>query len=126
MTERKDGVVLKRSQTIFKRGDLLLFFSIAAIACTLLALTLLPRAQGGSVIVKSNGRTQAEYPLSQDRTVELHSESGGHNVLVIEDGCAYITEASCPDKLCIHSGRISETGQTLICLPNRLSIIISD
>lgn len=30
--------------------------------------------------------------------------------------------ADCPDKLCIHQGKISHTGETIACLPNRVTV----
>ena len=52
------------------------------------------------------------------------SSNGGTNVLVIEDHKASITEADCPDKLCIHQGQIWGAGQMIVCLPNRLTVTI--
>jgi hypothetical protein len=36
-----------------------------------------------------------------------------------------MTEASCPDQLCIYQGAIDDNGGTIICLPNAV-IITSD
>ncbi len=115
---------MKKSQNLFKKSDLLLFISVLLVSLGLMALTLLPKPAGKRAVVKQNGETVGEYGLYEDVEVCFSSETGGHNLLVIEDGCAYIKDASCPDKLCMHSGRISESSETLICLPNRLSVVI--
>ena len=117
---------MKKSQALLKRSDLLLLLSVVTVAVLLFAVMLVTRTDGKKVTVKSNGETIGEYYLSQNQEIRLPSSSDEYNILVIEDGCAYIKDATCPDKLCIHQGRISETGQTLICLPNRLSVIISN
>jgi hypothetical protein len=37
-----------------------------------------------------------------------------------------VEEASCPDGLCKSMGRISMSGQSIICLPNKVVIEILD
>ena len=37
---------------------------------------------------------------------------------------AFLKEASCPDHLCINMGRIRKTGQSIICLPNKVTVEI--
>ena len=43
---------------------------------------------------------------------------------MIRDGKADVTEADCPDKLCVLQGKISRSGQTIICLPNKTMVTI--
>ena len=45
-------------------------------------------------------------------------------VLVIENGACAITEADCPDKLCVGMGKIHYSGQSIICLPHQVVIAI--
>ena len=44
------------------------------------------------------------------------------NLLVIKDGKADVTEADCPDKLCVHQKAISKTNETIVCLPNKVVV----
>ena len=48
----------------------------------------------------------------------------GENVLEIKDKAIRVTEADCKDKWCMHQGAISRAGQTLACLPHRLTVTI--
>ena len=48
----------------------------------------------------------------------------GHNKVVIYDGEVRMEEADCPDKLCVLQGKISRSGQTIICLPNKVMVTI--
>ena len=50
--------------------------------------------------------------------------NGGTNILVIENGEAYLSYANCPDHTCVRTGKIKYTGQSIVCLPNRLSVIV--
>lgn len=85
---------------------------------------LLTKKEGREVKVSVDGETVAIYPLNEDRSQEITGYEGGTNLLVIKDGEAYLTEASCPDHLCVHMGRIKEVGQSIICLPNRVTVEI--
>lgn len=40
------------------------------------------------------------------------------------DGTIAFEESDCPDKLCIHSGRLGMVGQSAACLPNKIIIKI--
>jgi Uncharacterized protein conserved in bacteria len=63
------------------------------------------------------------YPLDTDTTVNL--SGGGYSlILVISDGCAYISHSDCPDQICVHTGKISSAGQAIVCVPARISVKI--
>ena len=46
----------------------------------------------------------------------------GHNTVTVTGGAVSITEADCPDKICIRSGAISGGAVPIVCLPHRLEI----
>ena len=48
----------------------------------------------------------------------------GYNIIRIENGRIRIIDADCPDKLCVKTGWITESGQSVICLPHKLIIKI--
>ena len=73
------------------------------------------------MVVSVDGGEVCRYSLSEDGEFLLN---GGTNTLVISGGEAYISEADCPDGLCVSQGRISRTGQTVVCLPNRVMLRI--
>ena len=81
------------------------------------------RDGNGTVEVYRNKTLIASYPLSEDRE-EVLSYDGHFNILVIRDGAAYIRDADCPDRLCVDQGQIYADGQSLICLPHRLTVMI--
>lgn len=75
----------------------------------------------GCVTVKVEGKLQGVYSLSKDRTVEIN---GGTNILKIRNGIADMTEADCPDKLCVNQKAVSKNGESIICLPNKVVVTI--
>ena len=48
------------------------------------------------------------------------------NKIVIENGYCYMEEAECPDHLCIKQGKVNKSGQTIVCLPNRVVVTVVD
>lgn len=104
-----------------KKKDLILIgIILAVILISLLAVTL-AKKDGAYVIVRVNGEQVARYELSLDGEYALN---GGTNILRIEGGKAYLTSANCPDHLCVNQGKIDESGETITCLPNRLTVTV--
>ena len=92
--------------------------AVIAIAIAVLSLT---KKDGDYVIVRINGNEVAKYSLSQDGEYSLN---GGPNVLRIENGTAYLVSANCPDHLCVKQGKVDQSGETITCLPNRLTVTV--
>lgn len=106
-----------------RRNDIILI-AVLLVAGGALALFLwATRQTGGSVSVTVDGELVVELPLSEDTKVELGS--GGHtNTLVIKNGTAQVTEASCPDQICVNQGAIRYAGESIVCLPHKLVVTI--
>ena len=107
-----------------KRGDIVLICGCLLAALVCCGLWLLLRRDGGTVIVEQDGRETARYALSEDRTVRIEG-AGGYNLLVIEGGEAWLSEADCPNLLCVKTGKIRYAGQSIVCLPHRLAVRIA-
>ena len=104
-----------------KKRDIILIASILIVAIAFFLIVELTKEEGAGVVVKVDGVEVAEYSLSKSGTYPLN---GGTNILVIEDGRAYLSDANCPDKLCVHQGKISRTGEVITCLPNKLTVTV--
>ena len=76
---------------------------------------------GAQAVVTVEGREIGRYPLQKSGTFPLN---GGTNILVVENGEAWVSEANCPDKVCMGMGKISRNGEFIACLPNRLLVVV--
>ena len=114
----------KRKKAAPKRGDLYLIVGCLLVALVCCCLWFLLRQDGSAVIVEQNGHETARYALSEDRTVRIEGE-GGYNLLVIEGGEVYLSEADCPTQLCMKTGKIRYAGQSIVCLPHKLAVRIT-
>ncbi len=108
-----------------KRNDKIFILSVIILSIFILIWLYISREPGGTVIVYVNGNPYGEYALSVDQTVPVYQEDGRYNILVINEGQADITEASCPDHLCVHQKSIHYTGESIICLPHQVVIEVN-
>jgi hypothetical protein len=107
-----------------KKGDIALLASVVAAAC-LLALVFSLQGRGGDrAVISVDGVEYRTIPLARDSRVEI-DVGGKQNVVAVEDGAVYMHSANCPDKLCVRQGRISRGDQSIVCLPNRVTVRIA-
>lgn len=95
-----------------------------AVVATLIALTVLCalvifRKDGKTVVISSPSGTVTR-PLSVDADIELQ-----HLIVHIKGGKVYVTHADCADKICEKTGAISRAGQSIVCLPNAVTVTVT-
>lgn len=109
------------------KNDVILAVIVIAIAATGLLLLNVFKTEGAFAVVKLDGKETERYPLSVNTEVVIETENDGKNTLVIEDGKAFIKDATCPDKICEGHSKISFKGETIVCLPHKVVIeIVAD
>ena len=102
-------------------ADIAIIAGLLLLAAVLFFLYFNKGKEGAGVIVRVDGVEIARYSLSDSGRYELN---GGTNILVIEDGTAYMLEADCPDHICVSQGKVRYTGQCITCLPNKLTVTV--
>ena len=100
-------------------ADITLIAFLLVLSLSAFIITELLREDGVFVRVSVNGEVVAEYSLSADGEYALN---GGTNILVIENGEAYIRWANCPKQICVKDGKISRAGERITCLENRVIV----
>ena len=75
---------------------------------------------GAQVKITVDGTLYGTYPLDKEQEIAIEKDGVVTNRLLIRDGVADMIEADCPDKLCVHQKAISKTGETIVCLPNKV------
>ena len=107
-----------------RRNDLLLLLGIL-LAVAIFALTYtLTRKEGSYAAVLKDGAEIARYSLDEEMEVPITDGESITNLLVIKDGKAVITEATCPDQICVHHRAVSKAGETIVCLPQKVVVKI--
>ena len=92
-----------------KKKDIIVIVSILLVALFAFLAVELTKEAGSEVIVKVDG-------------VEV---DGGTNILCIKNKEAYLIDAKCPDHLCVKQGKISKNGETITCLPYKLTVTVT-
>lgn len=102
---------------VLKKGD---FFIIGAVVLIVAALlVILPMKAGNTVVVKQDNEIVYEGSILKDHTEKLEG-----NTLVIRDGQVYMKDATCKNGVCVHTGKISKKGESIICLPHKVVVEI--
>lgn len=105
-------------------GALLILLSVLS----LLAVLLPKDSRGGfTADIYQNGSLIASIPLRQVQETyrfTVTGEEGCTNEIEVRPGSIGIISASCPDRLCVHQGFISDSRLPVTCLPNRVVILL--
>jgi len=111
-----------------KKNDIILMAVILAVALlAALGIRIWQKNNtdgSATAVVYVDGEKLCEYPLSQNTTEKIELGNGSYNILTISEGYADVTEASCPDQICVHHNHIRYMGETIVCLPNKLVVEI--
>lgn len=110
-----------------KKKDFILIFVIILIAVVSFGINHFTNAKSGKQIeIYVDNELYKTYDIDDEDEIKIESEEG-YNVVKIHNHGAQITEASCPDKVCIHEGFITKPSESIVCLPNKVHIkIITD
>lgn len=114
----------ERDVLTFRKGDGAAIGAVIFLALAMLAVFLLSASGGGekTVRVYLDRECVREMPLNKDGEFLL---SGTYeNRIVVRDGKVAVLESTCPGADCVHSGWISQTGRSIVCLPNRAEVRI--
>lgn len=114
---------------LFRRSDAVVASVLAVVSAALFfAVRGGSGSTGSTAIIYVNGSEYASYSLSSiDNSSPLLVEAdGGYGRVTVEIGGDYaaIVSSECASQSCVETGRISEPGQSVICLPCRVSVVI--
>ena len=138
-----------------RKADIILFIVLVVIGLAASAALSFSRSDasvGAKVIIESGGDLYAKYPLAEDRVIVVpapkqvrvdapaadqsapavnqdgpaSAQYDYYNIVEIKGGTVSVTEASCKNQVCVRHGAISRSGESIVCLPNRLVVRIEN
>lgn len=113
----------------FGKRDLALLLVIAAVVLVIWCVYhFRSQPQGNLVEITVDGETYGVYSLDEEQEIPIEIDGEVRNTLVIRDHEADMTDADCPDQLCVDMKAISAEGETIVCLPHKVvvEVISSD
>ncbi len=75
--------------------------------------------------IEKNNESAKIISLDQIKEEKIAGLQGESEISII-DGKARFSKAPCTKKYCIHQGWINKVNQTIVCLPNQITISITD
>lgn len=60
--------------------------------------------------------------VTEDYTLNITTEDGGINQILVQQGAISVIDADCPDLICVHQGAIHNNLLPITCLPHKLVI----
>lgn len=118
----------KRSQPELKPKPL---DALVALAVLLLGVAAAWLAYGGensgalTATVKHRGQVVARVELSslaEEKTVSI--DGAYHLTITLDRTGAAVTNSDCPGQDCLHTGRITRSGQSIVCLPEQVIVTL--
>ena len=97
-----------------------IFISVLLVVSVLLCVYVyvVPHGKYGSIQITVNGELYGTYSLGKDQVIAI----GDTNVCEIKNGEVKMTEANCPDHLCMKQPAVGSAGGFIVCLPNKVVI----
>lgn len=106
---------------MIKKRDIILALMMILLGIAGYGVIRLGQKKGSQVVIYVDQKEIGRYDLNTDTMKEIQTAKGT-NTLVIENDMAYVIDADCPDQVCIRMGKISKTGENIVCLPHKLVI----
>lgn len=74
------------------------------------------------LLITVNGSTYQEVPFNDRTNIDPITVNTplGYNTFIIENGAVRVTEADCPDLVCVYTTPASKVGDMIVCLPHKV------
>lgn len=74
-------------------------------------------------VVSVDGTEAFTTPLTGLTRVERTVQANGYTLkIILTDKEVWVEESDCPTQDCVHTGHISRSGQSIVCLPARVTV----
>lgn len=103
----------------------LVALAVGASALSVLSPQDLPQSPVARILL--DGELVEEIALDKvgaSYSFTVEDGAGGSNTILVEQGRIRVSEANCPDQVCVDQGWISNGTVPIVCLPHKLMIQI--
>lgn len=122
---------MKKTDSYQFRGLLAGILLLVIVLISILLMLFLPSHRANDSLVATiskNGEVVRQInfkDVTESYEILLTDEEGHRNVILVTPTSISMKEASCPDKLCVKMGTSGASLLPIICLPNQVSITLS-
>ena len=108
---------------MIKKADIILFFIILIGGLAISWFSISGSITGEKVLISVDGEESGVYSLYEDREIDIE-QNGHHNHITISNGTVSMTFSDCKNQVCVNDGKISQTKDSIVCLPNKVLVEI--
>lgn len=115
----------KSKRKLFSPFDIIVILLAVFMSVTALISQFNSNSENLSCVIRVEGEvvySVSLYGLDGETVYEVNGELP--ITVVMSSSCVYVKSASCPDKLCEHTGKITRPGQSIVCLPAKVSVTL--
>lgn len=110
-----------KDEKLFKPLDLLI--GVIIVVLIIVAVVFAFKPKGSFVEIYQSGEIIGKYSINSDNKIIVDGDNG-RNVVVISGGKVFVLEADCKSQYCVRHNPVSAVGEQIVCLPNKLVIVI--
>ena len=74
--------------------------------------------------IRISGVSAARLDLDNETKKQFHGENDIDLTVVTGNGCVYVEKSECPDKICVNHRAIHYSGDSVVCLPHKLTVTV--
>ena len=106
------------------RLNLVLALALAALCLwAVWQLVLRPAAPGQTATVRQENQVLLTIPLEEEQEYSLRPW-GIDMTIEVSRSRARVSHSNCPDHICVDTGWLELSGQTAVCMPNRVTLTL--
>ena len=96
---------------------------LLAVTCAWLIWRGTEQGRALEAVVSVDGTEAFTTPLTGLTRVERTVQANGYTLkIILTDKEVWVEESDCPTQDCVHTGHISRSGQSIVCLPARVTV----
>ena len=110
-----------------KPADALVVLVVILLACAMVASVWGGSDRALTAAISVDGQVTETVDLSRlsDPVVRELNADGYTLHVRLSSGGAEVVDSDCPNQDCVHIGHITQAGQSIVCLPARISVTLS-
>ena len=103
-----------------KKRDYIFLVCVVLVCAILFSVRAVSKKDADCVLIYVDGELFKTVALYDECEIDL-----GTNKVAVENGSAYMKSADCPDKICVHTGKIKDNSKDIVCLPNKVLVKVT-
>ena len=109
---------------MFKKADIILAVLLIAAGFAASYILSFGQESGDELVITADGSEFGTYSLLEDREITV-KQDGHINKVTINDGKVSMSFSDCKGQDCVEHSDISLSGESIICLPNKVVLEIT-